>query len=80
MKTPVLTIAGADDQQAPPDQVEEQEAAFKAAGIATSLRIVRSEPSLRGGRGWLSGNYTKLPAPLRSSRTLYEVSTGWRNG
>lgn len=32
VKTPVLILTGANDQQAPPEQVPEQEAAFRAAG------------------------------------------------
>ena len=38
VKTPVLIITGANDQQAPPAQESEQEAAFREAGIPMSHR------------------------------------------
>ena len=52
VKTPVLILTGANDQQAAPEQVPEQAAAFKAAGNTdvTARGGAGREPPLRQGR------------------------------
>jgi dipeptidyl aminopeptidase/acylaminoacyl peptidase len=79
VKTPVLIITGANDQQAPPDQVVEQEAAFQAAGNrdvtahivpgVNHLFVVDSDG--------FPGNYTKLPAPLRVKQDVVGEVVDW---
>jgi fermentation-respiration switch protein FrsA (DUF1100 family) len=67
VKTPVLILTGANDQQAAPDQVAEQESAFRAAGNKdVTARIVPGVNHLfvEDPDGFPM-NYTKLPAPVR---------------
>ena len=79
VKTPVLIITGANDQQAPPEQVVEQEAAFKAAGNRdVTAHIVPGVNHLFVvDADGFPGNYTKLPAPLKIKQDVVGEVVDW---
>lgn len=77
--TPVLILTGANDQQAVPEQVVEQEAAFKAAGNRdVTARVVPGLNHLfvRDADGF-PGNYTKLPAPVMVEPEVIGTVVDW---
>lgn len=79
VKTPVLIITGANDQQAPPAQVAEQEAAFRAAGNRdVTAHVVPGVNHLFvvDADGY-PGNYTKLPAPVRIKPEVVGEVVDW---
>ena len=79
VKTPVLIITGANDQQAPPAQVAEQDAAFRAAGNSdVTAHIVPGVNHLFVvDADGFPGNYTKLPAPLRIKPEVVGEVVDW---
>jgi dipeptidyl aminopeptidase/acylaminoacyl peptidase len=79
VKTPVLIITGANDQQAPPGQVVEQETAFRAAGNRdVTAHIVPGVNHLFVvDADGFPGNYTKLPAPLRIKSEVVGEVVDW---
>jgi dipeptidyl aminopeptidase/acylaminoacyl peptidase len=79
VKTPVLIITGANDQQAPPEQVAEQEAAFRAAGNRdVTAHVVPGVNHLFvvDADGY-PGNYTKLPPPVRIKPEVVGEVVDW---
>ena len=79
LKTPVLILTGANDQQATPDQVAEQETAFKAAGNTdVTARVVPDVNHLfvHDTNGF-PGNYEKLPAPVLVDRAVVGQVADW---
>jgi len=79
VKTPVLILTGANDQQAAPDQVTEQAAAFRAAGNPdVTARVVPGVNHLfvRDPDGY-PGNYTKLPAPVMVAQEVVGTVVDW---
>ena len=79
VKTPVLILTGSNDQQAPPEQVPEQEAAFLAAGNRdVTARVVPGVNHLFvvDPDGY-PGNYTKLPAPVRIKPEVVGEVVDW---
>lgn len=77
--TPVLILTGANDQQAAPDQVIEQEAAFKAAGNRdVTARVVPNVNHLfvHDLDGY-PGNYTKLAAPVLVEKEVVGTVVDW---
>ena len=77
--TPVLILTGANDQQAPPEQVEEQKAAFLAAGNRdVTARVVPGVNHLfvEDADGF-PGNYTKLPSPVRIKPEIVGEVVDW---
>jgi dipeptidyl aminopeptidase/acylaminoacyl peptidase len=79
VKTPVLIITGANDQQAPPDQVVEQEAAFKAAGNkdVTAHIIPGVNHLFVVDPDGFPGNYAKLPTPVRVKPDVLGEVVDW---
>jgi dipeptidyl aminopeptidase/acylaminoacyl peptidase len=79
VKTPVLIITGANDQQAPPAQVAEQEAAFRAAGNrdVTAHVIPGVNHLFVVDADGFPGNYTKLPAPVRMKQDVVGEVVDW---
>lgn len=79
VRTPVLILTGANDQQAVPGQVVEQEAAFKAAGNKDVTARVLPELNhlfvhdLDG----FPGNYMKLTAPVLVDKTALGTVVDW---
>lgn len=79
VKTPVLILTGANDQQAPPEQVPEQEAAFLAAGnrdVTAHLVPGVNHLFVVDADGY-PGNYTKLPAPVRIKQEVVGEVVDW---
>ena len=79
VKTPVLILTGSNDQQAPPEQVPEQEAAFLAAGNRdVTARVVPGVNHLFvvDPDGY-PGNYTKLPTPVRIKPEVVGEVVDW---
>jgi uncharacterized protein len=79
IKTPVLILTGANDQQAAPDQVVEQEAAFKAAGNRdVTARVVPNVNHLfvYDPDGY-PGNYKKLKAPVLVEKEVIGTVVDW---
>lgn len=77
--TPVLILTGANDQQAAPDQVVEQEAAFRAAGNRdVTARVVPNVNHLfvHDLDGY-PGNYTKLAAPVLVEKEVVGTVVDW---
>jgi dienelactone hydrolase len=79
VKTPVLIITGANDQQAPPEQVVEQETAFRAAGNRdVTAHIVPGVNHLFVvDADGFPGNYTKLPPPVRIKSEVVGEVVDW---
>ena len=79
VRTPVLIITGANDQQAPPDQVAEQEAAFRAAGnVDVTAHVIPGVNHLFVvDPDGFPGNYTKLPAPVRVKAEVMGEVVDW---
>jgi dipeptidyl aminopeptidase/acylaminoacyl peptidase len=79
VKTPVLILTGANDQQAAPDQVVEQEAAFKAAGNTdVTARVVPEVNHLfvHDLDGY-PGNYKNLKAPVMVEKEVIGTVVDW---
>ena len=75
----VLILTGANDQQAAPDQVPEQEAAFKASGNAdVTAQVVPGVNHLfvRDPDGF-PGGYAKLPPPVRMEPSVVGQIVDW---
>jgi dipeptidyl aminopeptidase/acylaminoacyl peptidase len=79
VKTPVLILTGANDQQAAPDQVVEQEAAFKAAGNRdVTARVVPNVNHLFVyDLDGFPGNYKKLKAPVMVEKEVIGTVVDW---
>lgn len=77
--TPVLILTGERDQQAVPEQVVEQEAAFKAAGNRdVTARVVPGVNHLFvADTDGFPGNYVKLPAPVRIREDVVGTVVDW---
>jgi hypothetical protein len=77
--TPVLILTGDHDQQAVPEQVPEQEAAFRAAGNRdVTARVVPGVNHLFvADTDGFPGNYTKLPAPVRIRADVVGTVVDW---
>ncbi len=77
--TPVLILTGDHDQQAVPEQVPEQEAAFKAAGNRdVTARVVPGVNHLFvADTDGFPGNYTKLPPPVRIRTDVVGTVVDW---
>ena len=79
VRTPVLILTGSNDQQAPPEQVSEQKAAFLAAGNRdVTAHVVPGVNHLFvvDADGY-PGNYTKLPAPVRIKPEVVGEVVDW---
>ena len=79
VKTPVLILTGSRDQQALPEHVALQEAAFKAGGNAdVTARVLPDLNHLfvHDVDGY-PGNYAKLPAPVMVQADVVEMITEW---
>ena len=79
VKTPVLILTGSRDQQAVPEQVAPQEAAFKEGGNKdVTARVVPDVNHLfvQDTDGF-PGNYTKLPPPLLMRADVLETIGDW---
>ena len=79
VKTPVLILTGSRDQQAVPDQVALQEAAFKEGGNKdVTARVL---PDLNHlfvqDTDGFPGNYAKLPPPLMMRADAVEMIGDW---
>ncbi|MEO8621840.1 MAG: alpha/beta fold hydrolase [bacterium] len=79
VKTPVLILTGSNDQQAPPVQVPEQEAAFRAAGNrdVTAHLVPGVNHLFVVDADGFPGNYTKLPTPLRIKQEVVGEVVDW---
>ncbi len=79
VKTPVLILTGANDQQADPKQVPEQEAAFKAAGNPdVTARVLPDLDHLFAyDTDGFPGHYTKLPPPVRMQAEVVGIVADW---
>jgi dipeptidyl aminopeptidase/acylaminoacyl peptidase len=77
--TPVLILTGDHDQQAVPEQVPEQEAAFKAAGNRdVTARVVPGVNHLFvADTNGFPGNYRNLPAPIRIRQDVVGTVVDW---
>jgi len=79
VKTPVLILTGSRDQQAVPEQVALQEAAFKEAGNKdVTARVLPDVNHLfvQDTDGF-PGNYAKLPPPVMMRADVLEMITDW---
>ncbi|HEX6283657.1 MAG TPA: alpha/beta fold hydrolase [Pyrinomonadaceae bacterium] len=79
VKTPVLILTGSRDQQAVPEEVKLQEAAFKEGGNKdVTARVLPDVNHLfvQDTDGF-PGNYAKLPAPLMIRTDVVELITDW---
>ncbi len=79
VKTPVLILTGANDQQAAPSQVAEQAAAFRAAGNKdVTAKVVPGVNHLFvvDPDGY-PPNYSKLPAPVRIKPEVVGTIVDW---
>jgi len=79
VKTPVLILTGSRDQQAVPEQVALQEAAFKAGGNKdVTARVL---PDLNHlfvqDTDGFPGNYAKLPPPLMMRADVVGMIGDW---
>lgn len=77
--TPVIILTGSNDQQAPPEQVSEQKAAFLAAGNRdVTAHVVPGVNHLFvvDADGY-PGNYTKVPAPVRIKQEVVGEVVDW---
>ena len=79
VKTPVLILTGSRDQQAVPEEVALQEAAFKKGGNKdVTARVL---PDLNHlfvqDTDGFPGNYAKLPPPLMMRTDVVEMITDW---
>lgn len=79
VKTPVLILTGANDQQAAPDQVSEQADAFRAAGNAdVTARVVPNANHLFVyDTDGFPGNYTRLKPPVIVQPELLGAVVDW---
>ena len=79
VQTPVLILTGANDQQAPPDQVPELEAAFRDAGNRdVTARVIPGVNHLFVvDPDGFPLNYTKLPTPLRIQQEIVGEVVDW---
>ena len=79
VRTPVLILTGANDQQAPPAQVPELEAAFRDGGNRdVTARVVPGVNHLFVvDPDGFPLNYTKLPAPLRIQQDVVGEVVDW---
>jgi alpha-beta hydrolase superfamily lysophospholipase len=79
VKTPVLILTGSRDQQAVPEEVALQEAAFKEGGNKdVTARVLPDVNHLfvQDTDGF-PGNYAKLPAPVMMRTEVVEMITDW---
>ncbi|HEU4873935.1 MAG TPA: alpha/beta fold hydrolase [Pyrinomonadaceae bacterium] len=79
VKTPVLILTGSRDQQAVPEQVALQEAAFKEGGNKdVTARVLPDVNHLfvQDTDGF-PGNYSKLPAPVMMRADVVEMIVDW---
>jgi alpha-beta hydrolase superfamily lysophospholipase len=79
VKTPVLILTGSRDQQAVPEEVALQEAAFKEAGNKdVTARVLPDVNHLfvQDTDGF-PGNYTKLPPPVMMRSDVVGMITDW---
>jgi dienelactone hydrolase len=79
VKTPVLILTGANDQQAAPAQVAEQAAAFRAGGNRdVTAEVVPGVNHLFvvDADGY-PPNYAKLPAPVRMQPAVVGTVVDW---
>jgi dipeptidyl aminopeptidase/acylaminoacyl peptidase len=79
VKTPVLILTGSRDQQAVPEQVALQEAAFKEGGNTdVTARVLPDVNHLfvQDTDGY-PGNYAKLPPPLMMRADVVELIGDW---
>jgi len=79
VKTPVLILTGANDQQAAPEQVAEQAAAFRAGGNTdVTANVVPGVNHLfvRDPDGFPLG-YAKLPTPVRVEASVVGTIVDW---
>jgi dipeptidyl aminopeptidase/acylaminoacyl peptidase len=79
VKTPVLILTGSRDQQAVPEQVAKQEAAFKEGGNKdVTARVL---PDLNHlfvhDTDGFPGNYSKLPAPVMVQADVLKMIDDW---
>ncbi|HEX5603999.1 MAG TPA: alpha/beta fold hydrolase [Pyrinomonadaceae bacterium] len=79
VKTPVLILTGSRDQQAVPEEVALQEAAFKEGGNKdVTARVL---PDLNHlfvqDTDGFPGNYAKLPPPVMMRTDVVGMITGW---
>ena len=79
VKTPVLILTGARDQQAAPEQVPEQEAAFRQGGNTdVTARVL---PGLNHlfvvDADGFPGNYAKLPPPVMVQPEAIGIVVDW---
>jgi hypothetical protein len=79
VKTPVLILTGANDQQAPPAEVAEREAAFRAAGNTdVTARIVPGVNHLFVvDPDGFPGDYAKLPPPIQVKAEVVAEVVDW---
>ena len=77
--TPVLILTGSNDQQASPEQVVEQEAAFKAAGNRdVTARVIPGVNHLFvADTDGFPGGYAKLPAPVMIRQDVVGTVVDW---
>jgi uncharacterized protein len=79
VKTPALILTGSRDQQAVPEQVALQEAAFKEAGNKdVTARVLPDVNHLfvQDSDGF-PGNYAKLPPPVMMRTDVVEMIVDW---
>ena len=79
VKTPVLILTGSRDQQAVPEQVVLQEAAFKEGGNKdVTARVVPDVNHLFAqDTDGFPGNYAKLPPPLMMRTDVLGMIADW---
>lgn len=79
VRTPVLVLTGSNDQQAPPAQLAEEAAAFKAAGNTdiTAHIIPGVNHLFVVDDDGFPGNYAKLPAPMRVKAEVVGEVVDW---
>ena len=79
VKTPVLILTGANDQQAVPAQIALQEKAFKSAGNrdVTAKVIPGVNHLFVEDSDGFPGNYAKLPPPLVMRTDVTKTVTDW---
>ena len=79
VRTPVLILTGANDQQAAPAQVAEQAAAFRAGGntdVTAAVVPGVNHLFVRDPDGFPLG-YAKLPAPVRVEASVVGTIVDW---
>lgn len=79
VRTPVLILTGANDQQAAPDQVGEQAAAFRAAGNpdVTACIVPDVNHLFVHDLDGFPGHYVKLQAPVLVEREVIGTVVNW---